>query len=271
MNIKKRFLESSLYKVFTIIKKNLNAYFSTIILDLIFLGLIFSVGKYVGSLIPTDPQQLMNLFKTQATLLLFVFGYPLLYYLFVILLYSIVKLTILNIINSSYENDKFSLKRFGKFYLLNILIFIIFLSIGLIIFGISAITLTRVFLSYFVLILSVPFLFFFYSTISISHTLFIKKEEKGIIKKSFKIAFNKINKYGMFIVWDAIFAFVYLLFYNLIHLIFRIFVFSNQELLVSYGSLYLKIFNIISLIVIYKILAFNRIYFYGRIDNNVLQ
>lgn len=270
LSIKKSFLESTFLKVHRIIKKNPNIYVYTIVLDFIFLFLIIFIGKYFGSLIPQDPQQLMAFFKTTTNLLLFVFIYPVIYYLFVIFIYSMIKLSILNLIKSLYEKNRFSFKRLGKFYLLNILIFIIFFFSGLILFGLLALILRRDFLKYVILILLIPFLFFLYSIINISHTLFIKDGKKGIIKKNFNIAFNKINKYGMFIIWNFIIILIYLLFYNIIHLIFRLFIFVNREILTTYGSIYIKIFNIISLIVLYLIIAFNRIYFYERIDENVL-
>jgi len=269
--IKRLFLESSFLKVFNIIKKNPNIYFYTIILDFILLAVIISIGKYFGSLIPQDPQQLMNLFKTSTNLLLFVFGYPLIYYLFVIFIYSITKLSILNLIKSLQEKNKFNLKGLGKFYLLNILLFIIFFLTALALLGILALILERGFLEYLVLILAIPFLFFVYSIINISHTLFIKEQKNKIIRKSFNIAFNKINKYGAFIIWNLILILTYLLLYNIIHLIFRFTIFTNQELLTTYGSIYLKIFNIISIIFIYLIISLNRIYFYKKIDKNVLQ
>ena len=269
-NIKKRFLESSFLKVINIIRKNLNVYFYTIVLDFIFLALIVLVGKYSGSLIPSNPQQLMDLFKSSTNLLLFVFGYPILFYLFVLFVYSITKLSILNLVKSLYEKNRFTLKRLCKFYLLNILLFVIFFFGGLILLGILALIFKKEFLTYVVLVLLIPFLFLLYSIINISNTLFIKSWEKGAIKKSFSIGFSNINKYGMFVIWDFAVILAYLLFYNIIHLIFRLFIFSNEEILTNYGGIYLKVFNIISLVVIYLVIAFNRIYFYERIDKDVL-
>lgn len=271
LNIKKRFLESYFLKVFNIIKKNPRTYFYTIILDFIFLALILFIGKYLGSLIPQDPQQLMNFFKARSNLLLFVLIYPLVYYLFIIFIYSMAKLGILNIIKSLYKKNRLSLKGLRKFYLLNISIFIILFFSALILLGILSLILKRDFLKYVVLILLIPFLFFFYSIINISHTLFIKGMKKGIIKKSFTVAFNKIPKYGTFILWNIGLTLIYLLFYNIIHLLFRFTLFTNQQLLTTYGSIYLKIFNMLSIIFIYLIIAFNRIYFYERIGENVLQ
>ncbi len=271
LNIKKRFVESSFLRVFNIIKKNPNIYLYTIILDFIFIALIMFIGKYFGSLIPQNPEQITALFKTQANLLLFVFIYPIIYYLFIIFLYSITKLSILNMINQLYEKNKFNLKGIGKFYLLNILLFVIFLFAALFLLGLLALTLQRDFIKYIALILLIPFLFFTYSMINISHTLFIRHQRKKIIRQSFNIAFNKIKRYGMFITWNLILTIIYLLFYNIIHLLFRFLIFSNKELLTAYGSVYLKAFNIISIIFIYLLIAFNRIYFYERIGENVLQ
>ena len=268
-NIKKRFVESSFLRVFSIIKKNPNIYLYTIILDFIFVALIMFIGKYFGSLIPQNPQQLMDFFKSQANLLLFSLIYASIYYLLIIFIYSITKLSILKLIK--YKKSKFSMKSLGKFYSLNISIFAIFFFTILILLWVLAAILTRDFLKYLLLILLIPLIFFVYSIINISHTLFIKNQRERIIRKSFNIAFTKIKQYGMFIVWDILLALIYLLFYNLIHLFFRFIIFSNQELLTAYGNIYLKTFNIISVIFLYIIIAFNRIYFYERIDKNVLQ
>lgn len=268
--IKKRFMESSFFRVFSIVKKNPNIYLYTIILDFIFLTFIIFIGKYVGSLIPQDTQQLMDLFKTQTNLMLFVFIYPVIYYLIVVLIYSITKLSILNLIKQLYGKSKFTLRGLGRFYLLNILLFIIFFLTALIIMGILALVLRRDILAYLVLVLAVPFLFFFYSVLNISHTLSVKNERSKLIKNSFIIAFNKIPKYGAFIIWDIVLVSVYLLFYNSIHLIFRLLFFTSAERIAAYGSIYLKILNIIFIIFIYLVIAFNRIYFCNRIDKNAL-
>ncbi len=271
MKIKTLFLESSFVRVFNIIKKNLNVYLYTVILDFIFLALIMFVGSYFASFIPQDPQQIMELFKTTSTLLLFVFIYPLVYYLFVIFVYSVAKLSILNLIKSLYRENKFNLKRFWRFYLLNIVFFVIFFLVAVVLFGILSLIFERDFLKYLILVLMVPFMFFCYSIINVGHTFFIKGVEKGLIKKSFSIGFNNIKRYGMFIVWDVILVLVYLLLYNIIHLIFRFTIFKNQQMLMDYGSMYMKIFNIISLVFVYLLIAFNRIYFYELRDKNVLQ
>lgn len=270
-NIKKRFLTSSFLKVFKLIKKKPYIYLYTIILDFIFLALILLIGRYFGSLITPNIPQLMDFFKSQANLLIVTLVYASVYYLLIIFIYSIVKLSILQLINSIYKKSKFTMKGFGKFYSLNIGLFVIFFSFALITLTILALVLRRDFLKYLILVLLIPFLFFVYSLINIAHTLHIQGVKKGIIKKSFSIAFNKINKYGIFLVWDIILISIYLLFYNLIHLIFRSLVFTNRELLATYSSTYLKAFNIISIIFIYLIVAFNRIYFQERINKNVLQ
>jgi hypothetical protein len=271
MEIKKMFLESSFLRVFSIVKKNTNIYLYTVVFDFIFLALIMFVGNYFGSFIPSDAQQIMELFKTTSSLLLFVFIYPLVYYLFVIFVYSLAKLSILNLIKSLYDGGKFNIKRFWRFYLLNIVFFVIFFFSALILFGVLSLIFERDFLKYLILILTIPFLFFCYSIINIGHTFFIKGVEKGLVKKSFMASFNKIKKYGMFLVCDIILVLVYLLLYNIIHLILRFTIFANKEILSAYGGTYMKIFNIISLIFVYLLIAFNRIYFYELRDKNVLQ
>ncbi len=265
----KRFFESSFFKVFNIIRNNHHTYLYTIVLDFIFLAVMVFLGKYLGSLIPQDPQQLIDIFRSQANLLIFIVGYPLVYYLFVIFVYSIAKLTILNLIKRLFEKRKFTLEGLGRFYLLNLLLFITFLLTALIIFGILALILRKDFLDYSVLVLAIPLFFFVYSIVNIAHTLFIQSKRDRIIKQSFKISFSRIKGYGSFVIFDIVIILLYLILFNIVHLIFRFTIFQNIQLLASYGPLYLKIFNIVSIIVIYLIVALNRIYFLEK--KNVLQ
>ena len=265
----KKFKQSSFFRVFNIIKKNPNIYLYTLVLDFIFLAVIMFIGKYFGSLIPSDPQQITELFKTQTRILVFVLIYPVVYYTFITFIYSIVKLKILNFIINLYEKRKFTLKGLGKFYLLNLSLLAIFVFTALIILGILTLLLEKEVLASITLVLLIPFLFFLYSIINISHTFFINKKEKPL-KSSFKILFTKINKYGLFIVWNLVLILIYLIFYNIIHLLLKFTIFSNQEILAAYGGIYLKTFNIISLIAIFLLIAFNRIYFYEIAGKNVL-
>lgn len=266
-NIKKMFLESSFSKVFSIIKKNPIKYIYTIILDFIFLALIVFIGSSLGSLIPTNPQQLMDFFKAKSNILLFSLIYASIYYLLIIFIYSITKLTILKLIKSLYEKSKLNIKGLKKFYSLNILMFFILFSFTLILLIILSLVLKRDFLKYLILILLIPFVFFLYSLINIIHTIFIRGAKKDIIKKSLDITFSRISKYGMFIIWDVILFSIYILFYNLINLIFRFLIFTSAESLTIYGHIYLKTFNIISIIFVYLIISFNRIYFYEKLKN----
>ena len=228
------------------------------------------MGKYLGSLVAGDPEQLINFFKTPTKLLIFLVTYSAAYYLFILFIYSAIKLLILNLIKSLCKEEKLRLKMIGRFYALNISIFAIFLFVGVVLYSLLYAIFDEEFLKYIILILSIPFLFFLYSVINVSHTIFAKEGKKGVIKKGFSIAFRKIVRYGAFLIWDFIIFAVYLLIYNLIHLIFRKFVFVNETLLASYGGLYLTIFNIASLIALYLVISFNRVYFYGGIDKDVL-
>ena len=268
--IKKRFRESAFFKVIKVIRNNLGVYFYTLVFDFIFLGLIFFIGKYVGSFIPSDAQQLMDYFKSKANLLLFVTIYPVIYYLFVIFVYSITKLSVLNLVKAMHEKNKISLKGIGKFYVLNIIIFIIFFFSGVILMATLAFIFKKEFMSYATLVLAIPFLLLLYSVINISHTMFVKGFREKVARRSFKITVYKIKSYGMFLAWDIVLILVYLVVYNMINLLFKFFILTSSEMINSYGGVYVKTANIISLIFVYLIIAFNRVYFYERIDKSVL-
>ncbi|MBW2988705.1 hypothetical protein KY358_00140 [Candidatus Woesearchaeota archaeon] len=268
--IKKMFRESSFLNVFRLIRKSPHIYLYTVIIDFIFLAFILIAGKFLGSLIPSDPARLMAVFKTQANLLLFVILYPVIFYLFVILIYSLAKLMILNIALSLYEKRRFKLQGFGKFYCLNLLLFIIFLTVALAFISLSSLIFKMDFLKYVALVFMLPFAFFSYSILNIAHTLFIKDRRSGMIRSSFKIAFHKTRAYSSFAFWSILLALSYLVIYNILHQLFRFTLFLNKDFLSAYGPLYVRIFNISSIIFVYLIIAFNRIYFLENIDKNVL-
>ena len=262
--LKKRFVNSTFLSTLIKIEENKRTYLHTILIDFIFLALFLSIGRYIGSLIPSDPQQLLSIFKNSANLLVFAIAYPIIYYIFIIFLYSTTKLAILRLISKK----QVSMKKIGSFFLLNLYIYLTFIIVGLLGMSVLGLIFKREFLKYILLALLIPFIFFLYSILNIAHTKFIKQETK-LFRKSFKTTFKKIKTYGTFILWNISIALAYLLVYNIIHIILRYTLFANKNILTLYGGIYVQTFNIISLIFLYFIISFNRIYFL-ELAKNVL-
>ncbi len=273
LKINNLFFNSYLFKTLKKLKNNFHLYSCTIVLDLIFLAVVLLMGKYLSLLLPLEPEELYPVMSSPTKLIFLIFVYPVVYYLFLIFIYSIMKLIVLGIIKKSFERSKLKLRRIFRFYLLNLSIFIIFSFVGIVSLVLIKILFENVFYRYILTLLSIVYLFFFYSTIQISNIIFIKFDKtklRRLLRDSFFIVFKKIMKYGTYLCWDIVGIFLYLLFYNIVHVIFRAFVFSNKELIIRYAPSYLRVFNIVSLVFVYFMLAFNRFYLYAIIDKNVL-
>ena len=202
----------------------------------------------------------MEMFGTQGKLLLFAVGYPVVYYVFAIFLYSIAKLHILKMIT---PHRKIGMSELPKFFLLSILVFGGIFLIGLIVMMVLAVAFKQDFLKYIILVLGVPYLILAYTIFNLSHSHFAKGDRQGLIRISLKDPFLHLG----YLPYDLLFFAGFFIVFNVINVILRYTIFLNQGMLSSFGPVYIKIYNALFLIVIYAVVAFNRIFFV----KNVLQ
>ena len=193
-------------------------------------------------------------------------GYMLLillaYYLIIILIYSATKSYALVFIQNTSKKIKFSLSKFFRFYLSNLMIF----------FG-SFTLLTILLLMCFSIfnkevyptagkIVLVVFAFFFYAFININHSLFMmEKGAKSVLKKSLGFT-GKIRKYIQIYIVTLFLIGFYLLLFLIIGSI-------AQAANIDY-TLYTNIFTAATGIYALLLLGFNRMYFYYLVKKNVL-
>lgn len=240
------------------VRKEADKYLFTVVIDLLFLGGVLFVGKYLGSLVP-EPQQLLDIFGTQWRLLSFAFGYVVAYYSFAIFLYSLAKLFILRIL----EGKKPGIHGLSRFFLLNIILTLVIVAAGMLIWGVLLILFQQQWLKYLVLLIGVPFIFFSYVIFNISHVLFAKGERKKVFRRSVFLAFKPARYYG-FLVWNLVFIIGFLAFLNAIHFAIRYTFFTSAERIAAYASGYLMATNAVFLIFAYLVIAFNRVYFFEK-------
>ncbi|MDO8741190.1 MAG: hypothetical protein Q7J54_06490 [Candidatus Woesearchaeota archaeon] len=235
-------------EVFRKIKPAPSLFFYMLLFDAMFLLSIYSANKIVG------------VFSEGRIILpIYALAYMLLYFLIFAALYSFFKYSILHFIKSMFEKSDLNFGRFGKFYLINIIIFFVF---GAIFFILSAIIPFLIVESYQKLVLRIAlilFLFFAYSFLNICHSYFASG--KNPVSAALSFTFKKIPSYIPVFLGSVLFLLAYFIIYAIIGLIMKYTLFS-KPVPMSYNTIYNAAFSIVTIVIFYLINAFNRVYFY---------
>ncbi|MAG08188.1 hypothetical protein CMO89_01840 [Candidatus Woesearchaeota archaeon] len=159
------------------------------------------------------------------------------------------------------EKTGFSFRRFGRFFLLNLIIFasvfIIFLAITIII----SLAIKKQYLQITTLIVLVLLALITYSFLNFSHSYFMLKPGsiKSTLKSSLKKTFRRLSSYYKIYIISLLFFIAYIIIYYPFALLLKSTLPQNA---LRYLPIYVRAFTIITLIIIYLITAHNRIYFY---------
>lgn len=238
-------------EVFRKIKSAPSLFFYMLLFDAMFLLSIYSANKIVG------------VFSEGRIILpIYALAYMAVYFLIFVVLYSFFKYSILHFIRSMFEKTELNFGRFGKFYLINVIVFFVF---GVIFFILSAIVPLLIVESYQKLILwtlLILLFFFSYSFLNIYHSYVINKTKtKNTVLSSFNFTFRRIPSYISVFLGSILFMFVYFLIWYIAGYILKYTLFS-KPVPMSYNAIYNALFSIATIIIFYLINAFNRIYFY---------
>ena len=258
----KKIKSSYFVKTFNLFKKNIDNLFLIFIFDIWFLAAIAvsaRIAEFLGKSLFEQPLQ----FYSITPMIIFAIGYCAI----IILIYSFFKYFVLNYLKRMFKKTKIDLKRFGSFFLLNLIIavslFVIFIALN----GMLLLNVKREVAPYIFLLISIPFIFFFYAIINIAHSLFIDLTNiKDILRKTIKITFTNIKSYAGIYLSSIIIFVIYYLIYYLINSILK-----NTMSSIFYYSIYLNIFMILTGIIFYIVIFFNRVYFYLIIKEKFLK
>ena len=260
--ITKRLKNSYFVKTFLLLKKNPDNLFLIFILDIWFAAALLLSSKLatiVGKAVFTQPLQFYSIMP----LITFAVGY----YLVIIIIYSFFKYFVLNYLKNMFEKVKTDFKRLGSFFLLNFtmvfFLFIIFIALN----GVFLLNVKPQLRPFVLLLINVPLTFFSYAVINIAHSLFINSANiKDVLIKTIKITFANIKSYaGIYLSSVIIFAVYYFVYYGSMLLL------KNTASYMIYYSAYLKIFIVLTGIIAYIIIFFNRAYFYLIIKEKFLK
>ena len=248
--------ESLFLRNLKLAKSNPNKIGLMILFDVLFLISVYAL--YTLSLFFA---QTIFIEKSLSTIFIFLI-FSLTYYLIIIFAYSFFKFMILDLIKSLFDITKFSFKRLGLFYSLNIIIAGIFFAI-LLSFNFILASVKQVYAPFVFLFLAIPYLLFLYIIINTSHSIFYEGASiKETIKKSFKITFTKIKIYRETILIMILFALIlWLLFLGSGYLIRFIGTKNYATYLTTYK--YFRHSSIIVFdVIFYFLILINRISFY---------
>lgn len=258
----KKIKRSYFAKTFNLFKKNKDSMFMILIFDIWFLATIAisaKIAEFLGKSLFKQPLQ----FYSATPLIIFAVGY----YIILVLIYSFFKYFVLNYVKRMFIKVKTDIKRFRSFFLLNLIIaitlFVIFIALN----GVLLLNVKREVAPYIFLLILVPFAFFFYAIINIAHSLFINLiNTKDVLRKTIKITFTNIKSYaGIYLSSIIIFSIYYFIYY-IVALALK-----NTSSYIVYYSIYLKIFIVLTGIILYIMIFFNRVYFYLIIKEKFLK
>jgi len=164
---------------------------------------------------------------------------------------------------------KIDFKQLKKFFLLNLLIFIVFFIAFLILNSVFLTGAKEEYRPYIFLTINLPLFLFLYIFINISHTIF-SESLKPTIKETAKKTFTSITKVknyiGIFLT-DTIVILIYFIIFYFIGSILKATLFKSYAASIQYYNIYTIIFTITTIIFFYFIMLFNRIYFYNMTKN----
>src|SRR3989344_579468 len=252
--LRKRYHSSHLKKSTVAIRKNPRLLLYIFLLDAAFFAVFYILNLLVNNFIPQDPS-LMSRFQTDTLLVLGFLLLSVLYFVVILVVYSFFTLIILGNIrkfSSDYSHDFSMLK---NMFALNLILFIMFFLI-LVLFNVITALLVNKSLWLAILVFVVMFVMFVmaYAFYNFSHSAFILGHRlKSNLKRSLRNVFTK-SYLGI-----IIFSLVVLAIYVLVYLVLGYAL--DDKILANYDT-FINTSSIITLVLIYVLFTFNRIYFF---------
>lgn len=249
-------------KSFRLLKSNPDKTSLMVLFDALFLAAIFSLYRLANYF-----AQSLVIPKTALSAFVFI-AFSLAYYLMILLAYSFFKYGILDFIKSLFEKTKFSFKRLGQFYSLNIMIAGIFFAI-ILFFNFVLSSIKQSYAPFVFIIIAIPYLLLLYVVVNTSHPLFYEGSSiKESIKKSLKITFTKIKAYRESILAMILLALLlWLLFLGSGYLV-RLLASKNYPLYLSLYAYFKQASIIIFDLAFYLVILINRVSFYAIVREN---
>ncbi len=252
--IHKKMKDSLWNRALVAIKKNPKQFLWMFLLDLGFLG-VFILFNYLTDLIIPGADSLATQIQQSTMLMISIVLLFIVYVVLVVLAYSFFNLIILGSIKKFSVKHKHDFSKLKEFFMINLFLFLFFFMIFILLNVISVFLINKsIWIGLVAGVLISIILLMLYALHNFMHSAFILGHEFSVnLKKSFKHMFST-SYLGLFF-----FSFIMLIAYVLLYFIIGI-IFGNY-IIENYDS-FVPVFNVITLIVVYLLFSFNRIYFY---------
>ena len=252
--------KGAFFNTLNLINNNKKSLFYIVVADVIFLAALFLLGQVFSAIS----------FSVAATQTYKLLSLAALYYMALLFIYSFFKYIVLSFIKSSFAKSKLEFSRLWKFYLLNILVFLI-LFLAFFLLSLTAASIKQGIAPYISLLILLLFSVFAYAFANMSQILFYEGRSIGNSLQLGAKALTKIKHYyGVYLVIIAAFAIVYLLF-SIFGNLLKITLFQDYASLLKYGDVYTIIFVHAVGIILYIAILFNRYYFYSIVKEKLLK
>ena len=253
----------SLKAVWQLLKPNKSALAYMLFVDAAFVMAAFFFRRFVELIAPSlTPEALV----ANATLALYGLALVVVYYLLVLLLYSLAKFFVMHLIKGMKSSEGLQFDRFFPFYGLNVMLtgifFLIMLSLAYIFAALKQPYEVAGFL-----VLVVPYLLVLFVVLNSAHSMFFAKRKVawGSIVSAFKFAFNSMRQYGFVLGWNAVFGAVFVIVLFVPGMLIRSFA-DNPALYASSYKAFSVATSTLSTFVLYCMAIFSRVGFYLAVE-----
>jgi hypothetical protein len=231
------------------------------LLDVAFLAVFYVLNLLVNSFIPQDPS-FMTRVQSDTLMLVAFLLLVVAYFVMIVIIYSFFSLIVLGNIKSLSVKHKHDFSMFRRMFFLNMLLFIFFFLLLALLNIVSGLLInSATWLAVAVSIIVFIFLVMVYAFYHFANSAFILKHSvSSSLKKSIK---NSVTKaYLGIMIFNAVVILLYVGLYFVLGLVFKNFIVNNYSQYVNFSS-------IITIILIYVLFSFNRIYFYFAAERHI--
>ncbi|MAH33202.1 hypothetical protein CL615_02310 [archaeon] len=261
MKLKNKFKESIFFDTFNSIKTDKKILSYVILIDVLFFVGLWIFGLIFNSFILT-PASVGQVYYLLALVII--------YYLGLLFIYSFFKYIILSFIKSVFSKNKLDFGRLGKFFLLNLVNFLI-LFFSFFILSLLAASVKEGIAPFIAIVILLAFFVFSYACVNISQVLFYEGKSLGNSLQMAAKNLGKVNKYyGVFLIILSALA-VIALFFGTFGAVLKNTLFQDYNSLLRYGDIYTIIFVHSVGIIFYIAILFNRFYFYNIVKKKFLK
>jgi hypothetical protein len=249
------------FKALNLVNRSRKSLLYAVIADLFFFAVLYFLGRISNTI------GLGALENKEISKLLFM---ALVYYMLLLFVYSFFKYIVLHIIKSCFKQKRIDLNRLGKFYMMNILLF---LELFLVFFLLSllAASIREGIAPYVSLLILLLYSMAAYGFINLAQILFF--EGKGLWESQIAAGKNirKLGQYyGVYLVITAALLAIFLIF-GLFGNALKVTLFQDYNSLLKFGDAYAITFIHSLAAIFYIAVLFNRYYFYTIVKEKFLK